>query len=70
MLNAGAYSGPGADTGVAQMVSVSSGQSAGASVAPRTPPRAVSLYTPDVPAAIRELKALEHQDAVLASPWP
>lgn len=71
MLNAGAFSGPGADTSITQMVAASGGQSAGASSTRSSAPvRDVSIYTPDVPAAIRGLKAVEHADAVLASPWP
>lgn len=68
MLKAGAFQSPQQDTGIRSMVATAPVQQQAAS-APSTPPRAVHLYTPDVPAAIRELKAQEHQDAVLASPW-
>jgi hypothetical protein len=32
-------------------------------------PRSVALYTPDIPAAIRALKAQEHEEAALAPVW-
>lgn len=70
MLKAGTFSGPSQSTGIQQMVSVSGGQSKSAAPTRSTTPREVNLYTPDVPTALRALKAQEHQEEVLAAPWP
>lgn len=70
MLNSGKLGSPATatSTGVQQMLAVGAPRSA-APQASSTTPRAVSLYTPDIPAAIRALKAVEHQEAALAPVW-
>lgn len=71
MLKAGAFQTPQQDTGIRQMVSTSSGHRASNTAQPAAvvPPRSYAIYTPDIPAAMREIRALEHEADVMASPW-
>jgi hypothetical protein len=64
MLHSG-YNAPGPDNAIRSMVTVGAAEAPVQSVSPRS----VALYTPDIPAAIRALKAQEHEEAALAPVW-
>lgn len=69
MLNSGQLRSPGPDTAIRAMVETQKVGREPSSPTPTEKLRTVNLYTPDIPTALRELRAVEHQEAVLASPW-
>lgn len=69
MLNTRALGSPGPDTAIRAMVSSGATPTAVLEQTSTAPARQVNLYTPDTREALRQLKAMEHEEAVLASPW-
>jgi hypothetical protein len=69
MLNAGQINGPGPDNAIRTMVTTQNVNRVDTPSVPSSPQRTVNLYTPDIPTALREMRAVEHQEAALASPW-
>jgi hypothetical protein len=68
MLHSG-YNAPGPDNAIRSMVTVGAVPRKAEAPVQSVSPRSVALYTPDIPAAIRALKAQEHEEAALAPVW-